>query len=282
MPTLAVALACVPLACSPASAPYSAVEVASARAATSTVTVGRPERPRDPWVFRSVLDGEPRMVVLALHEDLWVAYDAGNGELARAWTGDVVFRGAVHDAVHGPQPESRGTPHLGRVPVPAEPAAPDSPAGSVTGLPAEGPEPAFRALEPERAPGRPTPFRLLVEGRPVEARQRWLGYVLRDDGVVLRSALEVDGRRMAVIEESPDVLEVRAGRIPFERSIVLRDTAPQVDVELRLPATGADGERLDWRVRGGALRSAADEPGVRIVRLARAGGTVLRLDLPVE
>jgi hypothetical protein len=48
-------------------------------------------RPRDPWVFRCVLDRKPRMVTLALAEDLWVAYDATNCGLARAWKGGVKF-----------------------------------------------------------------------------------------------------------------------------------------------------------------------------------------------
>ncbi len=31
------------------------------------------ERPREAWVFRSVLDLKPRMVTAALSEDVWVA-----------------------------------------------------------------------------------------------------------------------------------------------------------------------------------------------------------------
>ncbi|MCZ6834307.1 MAG: hypothetical protein O7G85_00900 [Planctomycetota bacterium] len=70
---------------------------------------GLQERPRDPWVFRCVLDKQPRMVVVALHEHLWVAYDATTCTLYKAWDGDVKFQGAVYDDIHGPQPESRGT-----------------------------------------------------------------------------------------------------------------------------------------------------------------------------
>ena len=40
-----------------------------------------PDRPRDVWVFRSVLDQRARMVTLALHDDLWVAYDATHAGL---------------------------------------------------------------------------------------------------------------------------------------------------------------------------------------------------------
>ncbi len=66
------------------------------------------ERPRDIWVFRSVLDSRPRMVTVALHEDLWVSYDATHCSLYKAWNGGVKFDGAVYTTVHGPQPTSYG------------------------------------------------------------------------------------------------------------------------------------------------------------------------------
>ena len=66
------------------------------------------DRPRDPWVFRCVLDGNPRSVVVALSDDLWLSYDARDGMLVRAWKGDVELTGSVYDTSHGPQPTSRG------------------------------------------------------------------------------------------------------------------------------------------------------------------------------
>ena len=68
-------------------------------------------RPHDPWVFRTVLDEMPRIVVAALHDRMWVAWDARRCAPYRAWAGDVRLLGAVHDAVHGPQPLSRGVPY---------------------------------------------------------------------------------------------------------------------------------------------------------------------------
>lgn len=66
------------------------------------------QRDRDPWVFRSVLDEQPRMITAALHEDLYVAYDARNAGLYKAWKGGVNFDGAVYTSVHGPQPTAKG------------------------------------------------------------------------------------------------------------------------------------------------------------------------------
>lgn len=66
------------------------------------------ERPYSPWVFRSVLDEQPRMLTAALHENLYVAYSAQNGALYKAWRGDVELDGAVYTTAHGPQPLSMG------------------------------------------------------------------------------------------------------------------------------------------------------------------------------
>lgn len=66
------------------------------------------DRPLEAWVFRSVLDEMPRMVTAALHEDVWVAYDARTASLYKAWKGGVNFDGAVYTTVHGPQPTSNG------------------------------------------------------------------------------------------------------------------------------------------------------------------------------
>lgn len=66
------------------------------------------KRPMDPWVFRSVLDKKARMVTAALHDNLYVAYDATNCQLYKAWKGGVIFDGAVYTTAHGPQPTSEG------------------------------------------------------------------------------------------------------------------------------------------------------------------------------
>lgn len=67
------------------------------------------DRPYSPWVFRSVLDEQARMLTAALHEDLYVAYSAQTGALYKAWRGDVELDGAVYTTAHGPQPLSMGS-----------------------------------------------------------------------------------------------------------------------------------------------------------------------------
>jgi cytochrome c len=65
-------------------------------------------RPHDPWVFRSVLDERPRIVTIALNDDMWIAYDTTTCSLYRAWKGGVEFEGAVFTSEHGPQPRTQG------------------------------------------------------------------------------------------------------------------------------------------------------------------------------
>lgn len=75
------------------------------------------DRPRDIWVFRSVLDEQARMVTVALSKDMWVTYDAKTANLYKAWKGGVNFDGAVYTTVHGPQPKSEGYAYMSDEPA---------------------------------------------------------------------------------------------------------------------------------------------------------------------
>jgi hypothetical protein len=123
-------------------------------------------RPRDPFVFRCVLDGRCRMVTLALADDLWAAWDAERCAFYKAWKGGVKFDGAVYTTVHGPQPTSQGASYA---------------------LEAEGE--AWLAQ---------------VGGEPVPVRARWLGYRLERAGCALRYALALPDGREVVVEERPE------------------------------------------------------------------------------
>lgn len=69
------------------------------------------KRPRELWVFRSVLDKKPRVITVALHDDLYVAYDGNNCGVFKIWKEGVQFDGAVYTTKHGPQPISLGKPY---------------------------------------------------------------------------------------------------------------------------------------------------------------------------
>src|SRR5690606_38740502 len=58
--------------------------------------MSRPQRPGDPWAFRSVLDQRPRMLTLALDSDCYMAYDLAACEAYRVWKGGVSLQGAAY------------------------------------------------------------------------------------------------------------------------------------------------------------------------------------------
>lgn len=66
------------------------------------------ERPIDTWVFRSVMDKQPRMLTIALNEDLYTCYNLQSGNLYKVWKGGVNYEGAVYTTAHGIQPTSFG------------------------------------------------------------------------------------------------------------------------------------------------------------------------------
>jgi len=70
------------------------------------------ERPIETWVFRSVIDQNPRMLTVALHKDLYLSYFTQTGTLYKAWKGIVNLEGAVFDGAHGPQPTSVGDAYI--------------------------------------------------------------------------------------------------------------------------------------------------------------------------
>lgn len=66
------------------------------------------ERPIDTWVFRSVIDKQPRMLTVALNKDLYVCYNLQLGNIYKVWKGGVNYEGAVYTTAHGIQPSSFG------------------------------------------------------------------------------------------------------------------------------------------------------------------------------
>jgi cytochrome c len=80
---------------------------------TYGVPVGKPlQRTGDIWVWRTVLDLRSRMISIGLNDKLWVAYNTQNASFYKAWTGGIVFDGAVYTTAHGPQPMSAGNTYF--------------------------------------------------------------------------------------------------------------------------------------------------------------------------
>lgn len=87
-----------------------------------------PANTGEPWVFRCVLDDRPRVVVAALGDAAWAAWDTQHGTLYQAWqpgNEGVKLLGAVYNGEHGPQPATDGK-LLHREPLGPAWFAPDS------------------------------------------------------------------------------------------------------------------------------------------------------------
>lgn len=127
------------------------------------------ERPRDIWVFRSVLDKHARMLTIELHKDLYVAYDATYCGLYQAWTGGVKLDGSVYTTVHGPQPTSEGQPYIHN--------------------------------DPEK-----NTWSIVSGGRRTEVKPTFKGYRLLNNQVRLQVDFKLPTGRTATVYETPEVV----------------------------------------------------------------------------
>lgn len=144
-------------------------------------TTPLPKRGNDPWVFRSVLDGQPRMLTIALADRFWAAYSAQNGNCYKVWQGDVNFDGAVYTTVHGPQPGSLGD--------------------------------AFFVNEITR------PWTVRFNGQEQQPELRYRGHRFRDGRVYVNYSLLLENGASVGISERPEYLERAEGKQKgFERT----------------------------------------------------------------
>lgn len=70
-----------------------------------------PSNAAEPWVFRTVLDERSRVIVAALGDAAWAAWDTEACKLYQVWRpgpDGVKLTGAVYDGEHGPQPSTDG------------------------------------------------------------------------------------------------------------------------------------------------------------------------------
>lgn len=170
------------------------------------------KRPRDPWVFRCVLDKRPRMVTLALSDEMWAAYDATHCGVYKVWKGGVHFDGPVYTTVHGPQPTTQGASYVDGI---------DGDVWSAT-----------------------------VAKHPAQATARWKGYRFNGDHVALDYEIVLaDGRAFAV-QESPEYVTPEKmmddrriaehglvrGSPGFLRNFFARGLPEDVELSLRTPA----------------------------------------------
>lgn len=156
------------------------------------------ERPNDPWVFRSVMDKQPRMITFALNDNLWVSYSTDSCSLYKAWAGSVDFSGAVYNMRHGPQPMSIGASWF---------------------------ENKYRQ-----------PWLVILDGKTEAPNADYKGHRYTSDGQaeILYDLVLSDGRRVR-INERPEYLE-RDRQHGFERTFTIESAPEGAVVTLRANA----------------------------------------------
>ncbi|MCF2493033.1 PA14 domain-containing protein [Dyadobacter chenhuakuii] len=136
------------------------------------------KRPREAWVLRSVLDARPRILSIALHDNLWLAYNTKTASLYKAWAGKINLGGPVYTSSHGPQPVSQGTTYM---------------------------------EEPDE-----NPWRLTIDGKEVTPEISYKGHAILNNQVTLKYDLDYQGKKISV-EEKPEFFEAGNGKAGFER-----------------------------------------------------------------
>lgn len=165
------------------------------------------DRPRDPWVIRSVLDQRPRMITLALHEEAYAAYDAQHCSLHKVWRGGIAMNGAAYNDVKTVQPTSWGT----------------------TYWEAESEQPVWT---------------LQQAGRQSTVRPVFKGYRLNENRLTLQYEIELDNGQKINITERPEYLPESAGGPALLRTFQSKDIPADTKITIDTIVLAANGETL--------------------------------------
>ncbi|CAN5468423.1 hypothetical protein BH23BAC1_BH23BAC1_23240 [soil metagenome] len=161
------------------------------------------ERPREAWVVRSVLDQRPRMISIALHDNLWVAYSTETASFYKAWTGGMNFDGAVYTAAHGPQPTSLGNNYL---------------------------------VEPNV-----NPWKIIAGGKEIEPKVMYKGHVITDNKVIIKYDLAYEGNTIS-IKEQPEYFSADGEKVGLQRVFNVTGVPAGTEVALNLNFTSIISE----------------------------------------
>jgi cytochrome c len=153
------------------------------------------ERPYSPWVFRSVLDEQPRMITLALDDDIWVAYSTQTASIYKAWKGNVNFDGAVYTTVHGPQPMTIGD--------------------------------AWFVNKHQQ------PWKILQNGNEVRAKVQYKGHQIKNGQALLNYDLILASGDKIQITEKPEAISDEGGLVGLERTFTTANVPDGISIFLK-------------------------------------------------
>lgn len=160
-------------------------------------TIAPTSRPREAWVLRSVLDSRTRVLSIALHNNLWLAYNTQTAALYKAWSGKINFNGPVYTSSHGPQPISTGITYM---------------------------------EEPDE-----NPWRIEVDGKQITPEVNYKGHTILNNQITLKYELAYQGQKI-LVEEKPEFFEAGNDKAGFERVFTVKNipTAATLSVNMHL------------------------------------------------
>ena len=153
----------------------------------------KPDRPRDVWVFHSVLDRHPRMLTIALDSSMYAAYDLAHCTLYKVWKGGVRLEGAPYTNKKNVQPVTWGTSYS------------DTLLNKWT----------------VQKDGRSDSFQLFGKG-----------YRLSDNQVYLKYLVVLSTNDSIIIEERPEFVRNDEGMPGFERTFTVTGVPPGFEIGL--------------------------------------------------
>ena len=157
------------------------------------------DRPYQPWVFRSVIDGQPRMITFALNNDLWASYHTDSCSLYQVWKGHVHFQGAVYDNAHGPQPITIGNAWL------------KNPYGQ--------------------------PWNVSRDGKQELKEARYRGHVFKNGHAFMMYDLICNDGTILHVTEQPEFIKREDGQPAFERIFTIKDGSKGYEISLAQQVT---------------------------------------------
>ena len=158
--------------------------------------VSDPVRPRDPWVFGAALDDRSRVVLVALHHDLWIAYDTETGALFKAWRGGLSYPSGTLNSFSRENAAVEGLLYIND--------------------------------------GQVNPWQIMRNGASDVPEVRYQGYRVTGDQVTFRYLLVTAYGQEIIVEESPEIVFSDDGRPGLQRQFDVFDVPPGFQVAVNV------------------------------------------------
>ncbi|MBS1576876.1 MAG: cytochrome C [Bacteroidetes bacterium] len=156
--------------------------------------IGKIQRPRDPWAFRSVLDKQPRILTLALDTECYVAYDLAHCKLYKVWKGGVSLEGAAYTNKKDVQPATWGASYSNNL----------------------------QNTWSAEIDGKKDTFQILNKG-----------YRFKNNQIYLKFLMILSNQDTIQIEERPEFIRSEEGKPGLERAFMLSGVPSGVTVSLK-------------------------------------------------